>query len=405
MRWQVIQHRKIWPSDLPEGSLEVRPDPSGYSKEMDEPVAQSWRHAGVVVWTILGVLLVLVVLVQILSPLRPFLFVLFLSLILVVLLSPITEVLAQRGVPRPLAAGISAIALIAAGAIIVRLIAPVVRDQFNEISEALPEFLARIEPQVRGALAQVGIDLDIDPSNLPALIEDAQIGDVLVQSLSGVGGVAGSIISWVFLLLLAPIVAFYTTVDLPRIRQGILRLTPARRRSQMDAFLTEASSSFSGFVLGQLVVATFVGITTGLALWIIGVPYAAVIGVIAGITDLIPFIGPYIGGALAVAVALATDGIGLALMALIAVIVVQQVESQLISPLVMSKAVELRPLAVIIAVVVGGVYAGLPGLLIAVPFLTVLRAAFRHATGSAGSTDALALPDGSGRWTQRRPRR
>jgi predicted PurR-regulated permease PerM len=345
---------------------------------MNGPQTERWARAALIVWTILGFLIVLALVGRVLAPLRSLLLVIFLALIIVVLLVPIVDWLHRRGVPRFLGALLAYIASLFLIALLGRSIAPVIRRQFEEIGAALPDLLERAEPQLRGLFNQFGIEFDLDPTNLPQLLENARVNELLMGAIGGIGGVAGSILTWLFLLVLAPVIGFYALVDLPRIRKGLMRFIPRNRRPQVEEFLIDAANSFGGFVRGQFVVALFVGVTSGLALWIIGVPFAAVIGLIAGITDLVPFIGPFIGGALAVAVALTTDGVGKAIAAAIAILIVQQLESQVISPLVLGKAVELRPLAVLIAVVIGGMVAGLPGLLIAVPFITVVRAAFRH---------------------------
>jgi predicted PurR-regulated permease PerM len=349
-----------------------------------------WTRAGVVVWTLLGGLVALMLLARVLAPLRPLLLVVFLALIIVVLLIPMVDWLERRRVPRGLGTALAFLASLTGFALIVRLIVPVLRRQFRDVADALPDLVAQLEPAARRLAEQLGFDLDFDLTNLSALLEDAQVTEFLMRSLGGLSGFAGSIITWIFLSVLAPVIAFYVLIDIQRIRKGVLRLVPRRRREQTVDFINDASGSFGSFVRGQIVVATFVGITTGLVLWIIGVPFAAVIGLIAGITDLIPFIGPFIGGALAVSVALATDGLGKAVIAAIAILVVQQLESHVISPLVLGKAVELRPLAVLIVVIIGGMVAGLPGLLIAVPLITVFRAGFRVFTANDEQTAPTA---------------
>jgi predicted PurR-regulated permease PerM len=345
---------------------------------------QRWGTAALIVWTMLGTLITLILLSRILAPLRPLLLIVFLALIIVVLLVPIVDVLHKRRVPRLLGAVVAYLVATVVVALVIRSIVPVVRNQFAEIAAAFPDLLAQAEPTVRRLADLVGIEFEFDPNNIAALFEDARVTEFLMNSLGGFAGLAGSFVTWIFLLFLAPVIAFYVLVDLPRIHDGLMKFIPRRKRDQFQAFLSDAAGSFGGFIRGQFVVAAFVGLFTGLALWIIGVPFAAVIGLVAGITDIIPFVGPFIGGALAVAVALTTDGVGKAIAAAVAVLIVQQLESHAISPLVLGKAVELRPLAVLVAVIVGGTLAGLPGLLIAIPLITVIRAVFRH-TGLDGT--------------------
>ena len=338
------------------------------------------------VWTVVGVLVAGLLAGRLLTPLRPLLTVALLVVVLVALLAPLVDAAERRGVPRPAGTALTFAGVGLVVALLVRLAVPVVTAQVTAIVEALPELLDQADRRVTELLGNFGVDVDLDIEELPRLVEDEQARSAALSVATGFGSFAGSVVSRLFLLLLAPVVAFYLLVDLPRVRSAAIALAPAGRRDATGRFLADAAGSVTSFIRGQLVVAAFVGVATGLAVALIGIPYAVLIGLAAGLTNLVPFIGPFIGGALAVAVALATGEPVQALLAVVAVLVVQQVESHVVSPLVVGRAVRLRPLAVVLAVIAGGMLAGLLGLLVAVPAVTVARAAVRQFRGDPAAS-------------------
>jgi predicted PurR-regulated permease PerM len=136
-------------------------------------------------------------------------------------------------------------------------------------------------------------------------------------------------------------------------------------------------------------VATFVGVASALALWAIGLRYWLVVGVVAGVTNLIPFLGPIVGGALAVTIALASGDPMQAVWAALVILVVQQVESHLVAPLVLSGALRLLPLVILVAVLLGAFTAGVPGMLLGVPVAGSVRVLVHH-FGPAADTSRVA---------------
>jgi predicted PurR-regulated permease PerM len=163
---------------------------------------------------------------------------------------------------------------------------------------------------------------------------------------------------------------------------------------------TELGQTLGGWVRGTLVAMLLIGLLVGLGLWLLGVPEALLLGIFAGLTEVIPYLGPWISGAVAALVALVAVDPFKALQVAILFIIFYQVESNLVRPLVMSWAVKVDPLLVLIAVVVGAEALGLIGAVIALPVAGMLQVitqrlvapAIRRAT--AASEVALAdVPD------------
>src|SRR5262249_28421019 len=147
----------------------------------------------------------------------------------------------------------------------------------------------------------------------------------------------------------------------------LLDLLPSARREQASAILSSMGRSLGGYVRGVLIAMVLIGLLTSVGLLILRVPYALVLGLLAGLTELIPYVGPWISGTAAVIVALVTTGPALALGVIVLFLVVQTVEGNAVQPLVMSRAVHLDPFLVLVAIVVGSELIGLWGAILAVP--------------------------------------
>ncbi|URN13901.1 AI-2E family transporter [Streptomyces radiopugnans] len=174
------------------------------------------------------------------------------------------------------------------------------------------------------------------------------------------------------------VIGFYALVDLPRIRDWAAGLLPGRRREEITGVAARCVEATGAYLRGQLLVAAFVGVASSLALWAVGLRYWLFVGVVAGVTNLVPFVGPLVGGVLAVLIALLTGDPWQALWAALALTVVQQVESQVVAPLALGRVVRLPPLVVLVVVLAGGVVAGVLGMLVAVPLTTSARIVARH---------------------------
>jgi predicted PurR-regulated permease PerM len=141
--------------------------------------------------------------------------------------------------------------------------------------------------------------------------------------------------------------------------------------------------SLGGYVRGVLIAMVLIGVFTGLGLGVLGVPYALLLGVLAGLTEAIPYIGPWLSGAVAVIVSLVTVDPLKAVEVLVLFLLVQQLEGNLVQPLVMSRSVHLDPLLVLVAILIGSELLGLMGAVLAVPFAALLQSLVTHAIAPA----------------------
>jgi predicted PurR-regulated permease PerM len=155
-----------------------------------------------------------------------------------------------------------------------------------------------------------------------------------------------------------------------------MALIPPTQRDEIRGLMDRISQAVGGFFRGQLLVALFVGVASSIGLWAVGLPFWLLVGMVAGVFNLVPLIGPFIGGGLAVVIALVAGEPLTALWAALVLLAVQQLDNHLISPNVMSRTVQLHPVVVMLALLVGASFAGLFGMLVIVPLVAVTKIVF-----------------------------
>ena len=147
-------------------------------------------------------------------------------------------------------------------------------------------------------------------------------------------------------LVLAPVLAIYILIDLKRFKEGALDATPPKYREESAFVAGQVGTALGSFVRGQLLVSVIVGIASSIGMWLIDLPFWLIIGILAGFLNLIPFLGPIVGGALAVLVALLNGDPSQAVWAVVIFVVIQQVDNHVITPLVQRARVNLSPLVI-----------------------------------------------------------
>ena len=194
--------------------------------------------------------------------------------------------------------------------------------------------------------------------------------------LTGLRSVTTSLLSGLIIFVVGPVMAFYLLVDLPRLERGVMALIPPTRREEIRGLMDRVGQAVGGFFRGQLLVALFVGVASSIGLWAIGLPFWLLVGMVAGVFNLVPLVGPFIGGGLAVVIALISGEPLKAVWAALVLLVVQQIDNHLISPNVMGRTVQLHPVVVMLALLAGASFAGLFGMLVIVPLVAVAKIVF-----------------------------
>ena len=180
------------------------------------------------------------------------------------------------------------------------------------------------------------------------------------------------------MFILAPLLALYILIDLPQLQRDALNLVPRSHRDEFADLGSKIGRAVGGFFRGQLFVALMVGVMSSVGFWIIGLPFWLVIGAIAGFTNLIPLVGPFIGGGLGLIVGIVTEGPALGFGAAFVALVVQQIDNHVISPNVMKRTVQIHPATVMLSLLAGGTLAGFWGVLLGVPAVAVVKLLLAH---------------------------
>lgn len=296
-----------------------------------------------------------------------------LGLILAYILSPPVRMFEKRGLTTTVSITIvfAALGAVVAGGCF--FIFPLVVAQLEKLARALPEYSMLITEYVDRAQqgmyrVQLPQTLQVALLNVIDRAEEAFEGAVQ-DSIEAVFVILRHSLS----LLAAPVLAFYFLKDrheLSSLARGLIG--SSRRRRRVEQLLRDLDDVLMGVIRSRLLVSAFVGTATAAVFALLGLPYFLLIGVIVAIADLIPYFGPILGAVPALAVA-AVYSPPAALKVLIALVVIQQVESVVVSPLVMGDGVSLHPVWVVIALFVGARVAGLFGMLLAVPAFACLR--------------------------------
>jgi predicted PurR-regulated permease PerM len=337
------------------------------------PVRPGLIRAGYAAWALVGILVLAVFAVWILYQIRAVFPPLVLALAIIFLLNPLVSRLQRIGVGRAISTiGIYLIAL-TAFAILIAVLTPVLRAQFQDLVAQLPE-LQRNATRLGDRIARLfGVSLEESLSTTLERLRE--------QLLSGVGQItrlAEGAAHLAIVLVLAPFIALYILIDLPRLQKSFVAHLPPHYRDEWLVLLERCGQAVGGFFRGQLLVAFIVATLSAVALVIIGVPFWLPLGLLVGFFNLIPLIGPLVGGGVAVVVAGIDNGLGSAVVTGLAMVAVQQLDNHLISPNVMGRTLRLHPVTIILALLAGGTIAGLFGMLLAVPGVAVAKILLMH---------------------------
>jgi len=320
----------------------------------------------------------LVVAIIVLYLLRDFLGAFVLGAAIAFLIQPAVVRLVGLGIPRVLAIVITFIVIIAVLAGLVLLIVPLVVSEVGQLQRQAPSLAAAAQDRInslQGSPIQIfGIDVDIKGTT-------ATISSHLREYLLGQAGNAVTIglsaLTTLLQLVLMFIVAFLLALDAAAFRRVLRRLVPNDYRTDFDQIWRKVRKMLYAYVRGQLIIAGLIGILSGIACAVLGLPDAVALGMLAGVTALIPYLGPFIGAIPAILVGLAASPIKALLIAAI-YFLISNVILNFVYPKVMGDAVRLSPILVIVAFIAGFSWAGILGMFVAVPIAATLRILFDH---------------------------
>jgi predicted PurR-regulated permease PerM len=292
------------------------------------------------------------------------------------LLHPIVEKLHEKGLHRGLS--ILVIYLIFFGGIGFALYKgiPAIIDQLKDLSESAPVFAE----QYRGWITQLQDQTRAWPDGLQTRIYDGidAFEKKLDSLLTMIVNMSINFLNSALIMMLIPFIAFYMLKDFPLIKRAVWYITPKKWRKKGTLFLKDVDESLGNYIRGQLLVCVIIGSVSALMFWTFHLKYSLLLGLIVGVTNVIPYFGPIIGAVPAVIIA-TTMSVKMVLITLVIVFGLQFLEGNILSPLIVGKSLHMHPLVIMLALTTGGEIGGILGLILAVPVLVVLKVGIIHA--------------------------
>lgn len=323
----------------------------------------------------LGIIKLLISLLTVLSPL-------FIGFVIAWLFSPLVDKLTKKGMPRIFASILIYIIFITFLVLFFRIFIPVLYEEVNELLRSLPDIITKISLFVNNTFDKIsieGVDIaSIKANSLKAISAYSQnlsnaLPNVLITSISSIASGIGSI-------FFGLIIGLYMLFDFDNVTNTLIKFFPRKSQTEVMSLLTKIGVEVRKTVNGTLLVACIVFICDTIGFALVGLEASLLFGLFCGITDLIPYVGPYIGTSVAAVVGFTQDpliGIGV----LIIAIVVQMLESYVLQPVVMSKAANLHPVTIIVGLLIFGHFFGIIGMVLATPILSIIKVIWEFLDG------------------------
>jgi len=326
-------------------------------------VAAAWS------WRLLAIALGVWVLGQVFVRVELVAFSFVLALFFTAVLHPLEVRLRHLPGPRSLSAALALLIGVAALVGIGWFVTAQISDHSSELGDQITSLVDKGRTWLHnGPLHLKSSDLDKLADNITKAIKSHQ-----GQLVSGAIQTVQTVVEAIGALLLVILSTFFLLRDGEQIWNWTLRLSPRAAHDRLDAAGRAGWRTFGGYMRGQVLIALFHGISVMIVLFVLRVPLAAALGVLIFLGSFVPLVGLTVTGALCVAVALIEHGLTAALVVGISIIVLVQLEAHLLQPVIMSRSVEVHPLAIALAVLTGTILSGIVGALLAVPFVAFLN--------------------------------
>lgn len=326
--------------------------------------------------SLFGIVMVLMYLLD--AVLMPFIA----GLILAYVANPLTHRFERMGMNRTFAVTSVFLVLLVVLALSLLILVPMIVQQVKQLADAVPAIFNWIESALAPRLQEwVGYDLRTELADIKQVFADnwRDAGGYVAQALGQLGRSGMALISWVTYVSLIPVVTFYLLLDWQRLVDNVAALIPRPWIDDASRLARRCNEVLSAFLRGQLLVMLCLGGIYALGLSLLGLNVGLIIGVIAGLASIVPFLGFIVGMSIALAVALFQIGTLWSIIGVVGVFAIGQVvESVVLQPKLLGDKIGLHPVAVIFAVLAGGKLFGFMGVLLALPAAAVVMVLLRE---------------------------
>lgn len=296
--------------------------------------------------------------------------ILFLSIILAAAFDPWVNWMQKFKIPRTLSIIAIYVVVIAVFSLVIVSIVPPIAEQIGQLAKSLPVFYERLALE----FSPNGVSINQRTALYNTLqTVSSHLGQTTKSVFSTLTGIFGGLVSFFAIL----VIVFYITVEENVLKRFFFIFTPSHKKEYISDLIDEVKKKMGMWLRGQLSLCLIVGILTYLGLTILGVKYALVLALIAGLFEIVPFIGPCLSAVPSILIGF-SDSLTKVLLIIVLYIVIQQIENHLLVPKVMQKAVGLNPIIVIVSILIGAKLFGIIGALIAVPIAAVIDVYLAH---------------------------
>ncbi len=300
---------------------------------------------------------------------------LFIGIFIAWLFDPAVKWFQKKGIKRMIGSLIMYLLFISCLLIIICSIIPVLSNQINDFTKTLPGIFDTVKIWIDDLFNKLSSikELDVDSFKVDLFARVEEIGTSLAQDLPTIlVDIGKSIFGFLGVFLIGMVIGFFLLVGFENVDETIITIFPHKMQANAKELISEIDNSLRRFVRGALLDSTFVFIITSIGLWIVGLKAPLLFGLFCGLTNVIPYAGPYIGGAPAVLVGFAqSPTIGILTLVIIAVI--QVLEGNFIQPVIMSKTTKLHPVTIMLGLLIFGHFWGILGMLVSTPIISVFK--------------------------------
>ncbi len=310
------------------------------------------------------------ILLTLLSILKPF----FIGIIIAWLVNPIVNFLEKKGIKRLIGVTISYVILIATLFIIIYSIIPVAYNQLKDLSSSIPTILDNVKNIIDNTLNKLNIDI-INVADLKRKIYESIsiFTNNFYSSLPNMAvNITKNIIAGTGTLLLGLLIGFFLLLGFNNIGDSLLIFIPKKFHQDTKHLFYKMTKALRGYVNGAIFDATIIFVACSIAFLIIGVKSPILFALFCGIMNVIPYAGPYIGAVPALIVAF-SQSMSIGIAATISIIIIQCLEGNILSPIVMSKTTKLHPVSIIVGLLIFGHFFGIIGMLLSTPIISVVK--------------------------------
>ncbi len=358
--------------------------------------------SGAVVRIVLITLLILYVaglVTSLLTSLVHLIFLMVLSILFAYLIEPLVKLVQRpfesgdrsKYMPKSLAIALAYLIVFSVLGIGIALIAPLAVEQGKEFAEKLPSYMTTLEGRFNSVNSRYRYRLPKDLQEGIATRLTGFAGNVGERATATIGEFLLALVKYLPWLVLIPILAFFFLKDINLFRVSLLRIMPhGDWRTRVEAILEDFHRTLSAYARAQLISCVVIGVLCTVGFYLIGLNYVILLGVIAGIFEFVPLIGPITVAIIVILTASFSDNPWDALYAAIFLIVLRIAQDYAIYPRIVREGIHLHPLAIILSVLMGEQIAGIAGVFISIPVVALLTVLYKHILEHSGNTGMLA---------------